>query len=202
MIKTLVFDFGDVFINLDKPATEREFLKLGEISSVSEIQSLNKRYEVGAISTQELIISFQTLVPEASKNEIINAWNAILKDFPKHRFEFIKKIASEQQYKLILLSNTNELHIKWIAEHVPFFEEFKSCFDIFYLSHEIQMRKPNTEIFEFVLNQNKLDPTETLFIDDTKENTDAAASLGIHTWNNNPKTEDVTSLFTTKSDIL
>ncbi|WP_108868279.1 HAD family hydrolase [Aquimarina aquimarini] len=202
MIKTLVFDFGDVFINLDKPATEREFLKLGEISSVSEIQRLNKRYEVGAISTQELITSFQTLVPEASKNEIINAWNAILKDFPKHRFEFIKKIASEQQYKLILLSNTNELHIKWIAEHIPFFEEFKSCFDIFYLSHQIQMRKPNTEIFEFVLNQNKLNPTETLFIDDTKENTDAAASLGIHTWNNNPKTEDVTSLFTTKSDIL
>ncbi|WP_103071475.1 HAD family hydrolase [Aquimarina sediminis] len=202
MIKTIIFDFGDVFINLDKPATEREFLKLGEISPVSEIQKINKRYEVGNFSTPEFIDAFHKLLPEASEKEIINAWNAILLDFPEHRLKFIQKLASKKQYKLILLSNTNELHIKWIKENVPFFEEFKSCFDVFYLSHEIRLRKPGTSVFDFVLQQNKLNPTETLFIDDTKENTDTAAALGIHTWNNDPKTEDVTNLFTTKSNLF
>lgn len=202
MIKTIIFDFGDVFINLDKPATQKELLKLGEIPNISEIQKINNHYEVGAISTQELIESFQNLLPRASEKQIIHAWNSILLDFPKHRLEFIQNLASEQQYKLLLLSNTNELHIDWIKENISFFKEFKSCFDSFYLSHEINLRKPETRIFEFVLKEQQLNPVETLFIDDTKENTDAAATLGIHTWNNNPKTEDVTNLFTLKSDLF
>lgn len=202
MIKTIIFDFGDVFINLDKPATQKELLKLGEIPNISEIQKINNHYEVGAISTQELIESFQNLLPRASEKQIIHAWNSILLDFPKHRLEFIQNLASEQQYKLLLLSNTNELHIDWIKENISFFKEFKSCFDSFYLSHEINLRKPETRIFEFVLKEQQLNPAETLFIDDTKENTDAAATLGIHTWNNNPKTEDVTNLFTLKSDLF
>ncbi|WP_062060531.1 HAD family hydrolase [Aquimarina longa] len=202
MIKTIIFDFGDVFINLDKPATEREFLKLGKIPSVSIIHEINKRYEVGEISTPEFITIFKKMLPKASEKQIIDAWNAILIDFPKHRLKFIKNLALEKRYKLLLLSNTNELHINWMKKHLPFFNEFRSCFDSFYLSHEINLRKPGMSIFEFVLEQHQLTPNETLFIDDTKENTDTAHSLGIHTWNNNPKTDDIMNLFTVKSDLF
>ncbi|MEW7290438.1 HAD family hydrolase [Aquimarina sp. 2304DJ70-9] len=202
MIKTIIFDFGDVFINLDKTATIRELSTLGDIRSLQEMQEINNLYEVGKISTSEFITLFQELFPKATKTQIINAWNSILLDFPKHRLEFIQNLASEQNYKLILLSNTNELHINWVKENITFYKQFKSCFDTFYLSHEIHLRKPTPDIFEFVLQEHKIQPSETIFIDDTKENTDAAATLGIHTWNNNPKTEDITNLFTIKSDLF
>ena len=75
-------------------------------------------------------------------------------------------------------------------------------FEQFYLSHEIGFRKPNTNIYEFVLQENKLNASETLFIDDTKENTDAAKLLGFKVWNNNPYKQDVVNLFSIKKDLF
>ena len=101
-----------------------------------------------------------------------------------------------------MLSNTNELHIDWVKKNITFYEEFKSYFHQFYLSHEINLRKPDYEIFEFVLSENKLSAEETLFIDDTKENTDVATQLNIHTWNIDETQEDVVDLFKTKSHLF
>jgi len=202
MIKNIIFDFGDVFINLDKSATVQELSKLGNFSLTKETTTTFNLYEVGKISTPDFITYLQSTVTKSSENEVINAWNAILLDFPSYRLDFIKQLSAEKKYNLILLSNTNELHINWIKENVHFYEEFKSCFDSFYLSHEIHLRKPNTDIFNFVLNNNKIKASETLFIDDTTANTESASRLGIHIWNNDPKTEDVTNLFTTKSDLF
>jgi putative hydrolase of the HAD superfamily len=58
----------------------------------------------------------------------------------------------------------------------------------------MKMRKPDLEIFEFVLKENNLIAGETLFVDDTKENTDAASLLGIQTWNLVPGKKDIISL--------
>ena len=129
--------------------------------------------------------------------------NAILLDFPLHRLEFLKELNASKKYRLFLLSNTNELHISWIQNDwgIELYNEFKRCFEQFYLSHEIQMRKPNSNIFEFVLNENNLQAKETIFIDDTQENTDAAKELGIHVWNNNPLTEDVIELLNRKEFV-
>ena len=82
------------------------------------------------------------------------------------------------------------------------YNEFKSCFEVFYLSHEMNLRKPNANIFEFVLTKHQLNPKDTLFIDDTKENTDAAAELGMQVWNINPEKDDVIELFTTQKILF
>ena len=66
------------------------------------------------------------------------------------------------------------------------------------MSHEIHLRKPNKDIYEFVIESNKLTPEETFFIDDTEENTIIANSLGIKSWNLNPNSEDVVDLFSKK----
>ena len=89
------------------------------------------------------------------------------------------------------------LHIEQVIENMSLYryERFKSYFDQFYLSHEIQLRKPDPSIYEFVLKENKLEASACFFVDDTKENTKAAAQLGIHTWNNDPKKEDIITLF-------
>lgn len=195
-IKTIIFDFGDVFINLDKYGAMKNALQLFEVDELpEELVSVNTLYEQGLISTEEFLEFYTENFPELSEKEIIDAWNYILKDFPVYRLEFINQLAEDHNYKLILLSNTNDLHISWIAENVSFYEDFKSCFDVFYLSHEINLRKPNTDIYEFVLKENKLNPEECFFIDDTKDNTDTASKLGIHVWNIDETKEDIIDLF-------
>jgi putative hydrolase of the HAD superfamily len=74
------------------------------------------------------------------------------------------------------------------------FDRFKNCFEKFYLSHEIRLRKPDPEIFDYVLKENGLVAAETLFVDDTEENTIAAGKLGIKTWHLRVGTEDIVDL--------
>jgi putative hydrolase of the HAD superfamily len=202
MIKTLLFDFGDVFLNLDKQATLKELQNLGLNEFSSEMIQHNKNYEVGKISSEEFVDFYLQQLPKVSSEEIIKGWNSILLDLPQHRLEFLQQLKREGNYELILLSNTNDLHISWVREQIETYEVFKNCFDAFYLSHEINFRKPNANIYEFVLQTHQLNPEEVLFIDDTKDNTDAAKSLGIHTWNINPEKEDVVNLFNIKKELF
>lgn len=202
-IKTLIFDFGDVFINLDKKGALENALNLFQLDTFdSAIIETNIQYEIGKISSSEFINFYKSKFPFLSKAEIIDSWNFILRDFPKHRLDFIQKLAKSNDYKLILLSNTNAIHIDCVKQNISFFEDFKSCFDVFYLSHEIHLRKPNVDIFEHILEENKLVSSECLFIDDTKENTDTADRLGFNTWNIDETKEDIVNLFQAKKDLF
>ena len=196
MIKNIIFDFGDIFINLDKQGTYKAMAALGVTEITEDMIQVYHRYEKGLISTEEFIDFYEQKV-HLKREDLVNAWNAVLLDFPKRRLDFITELAASKKYRLFLLSNTNDLHIKWIQNSLgtAFYNEFKNAFEQFYLSHEIHFRKPDLEIYEFVLEENNLNPNETLFVDDLQENTDSAQKLGIHTWNLDPKTEDVTALF-------
>ena len=162
----------------------------------------NSFYEQGLISTDEFLEFYSENFPKLSKEALIDIWNFMLKDFPESRLDFLKAIQQSSKYKLILLSNTNALHIDYIKDHVSFYEEFKNCFDAFYLSHEINLVKPNQDIFEFILNKNKLKAEECLFIDDNQENINTANTLKIKTWHINPETEDVINLYDIKKDLF
>lgn len=203
MIDTIIFDFGNVFINLDIEGGFKKSLEQLRISKLSEaIIDINKSYEIGEVSTDRFINFYAEKFPHLNRNQLIDLWNIILKDFPKHRLEFLRELKAQNKYKLILLSNTNALHINWIKEHVPFYEEFKNCFDAFYLSHEINLRKPNADIYQFVLNTNTLKAENCLFIDDNAENIATANTLGIKTWHITPYIEDVVDLFSAKKQLL
>lgn len=203
MIKTIIFDFGNVFINLDIEGAIKHTFNEFKIDALSEeMAAFNSFYEQGLISTEEFIEFYSENFPNLSNDELIDIWNFMLKDFPEHRLEFLKQLKATSKYKLILLSNTNELHIDWIKKQVPFYNVFKNCFDAFYLSHEINLRKPNREIFDFVLKENKLNANECLFIDDNNDNCHTAKLLGIETWHINPKTEDISNLFKIKNSLF
>lgn len=203
MIKTLIFDFGNVFINLDiENALKKTFERLGITEFSEEIIAFNSFYEQGLISTDEFLEFYSENFPKLDKKELIDIWNFILKDFPKYRLDFIKELKASSKFKLILLSNTNELHINWIKENISFYEDFKNCFDAFYLSQDINLKKPNSDIFEFVLKENKLKANECLFIDDNKANIDTANNLNFKTWHINPQEEDVINLFETKNNLF
>lgn len=196
MIKNIIFDFGDIFINLDKPAVYEHLAAFGYPELTPEMDTLSKTYEVGKISSDAFLSELQQLIPSAGISQITDAWNSILLDFPESRLRFLENLKAAGNYRLFLLSNTNELHIDFVKKTMGMerWNRFKACFEQFYLSHEIHLRKPNTEIFDFVLKENGLLAKETYFIDDTQENTDAAAAIGIQTWHLIVGSQDVTDL--------
>ena len=203
MINTIIFDFGNVFVNLDIEAAHKHALETFQIESLSEeMLGFNSFYEQGLISTDEFLEFYSENFPKLSKEALIDIWNFMLKDFPESRLDFLKAIQHSSKYKLILLSNTNALHINYIKDHISFYEEFKNCFDAFYLSHEINLVKPNQDIFEFIINENELKAEECLFIDDNQDNINTANTLKIKTWHINPETEDVINLYEIKKDLF
>ncbi|QBN18568.1 HAD family hydrolase [Flavobacterium nackdongense] len=198
MINTIIFDFGDIFINLDKEAPILELKKLGLTQWNEDLNQLNLQFEKGQISEENFLAGFQKQLPNASIEEILYAWNSILLDFPLRRLEFLQKLA--KKYRLFLLSNTDSIHIDTFEREngLSFTKDFYLCFEKVYFSFEMGMRKPDAEIFEYLIQNHELSPKRTLFVDDKKENTDAALALGIQVWNLQVGQEDVVDLFQKK----
>lgn len=198
MINTIIFDFGDVFINLDKQATMDALKDLGLSEWNEDLDQLNLKYELGSISEEDFLFGIQKHTNNASIEEISKAWNAILLDFPLYRLEFLQMLS--EKYRLFLLSNTDAIHIDTFEQKsgVSFYSAFYQCFEKVYFSYEVGMRKPNAEIYNYLLDNHGLQAKQTLFIDDKKENTDAASALGFQVWNLQVGEEDVVDLFDKK----
>ena len=196
MIKNIIFDFGDVFLNLDKEATQRMLIRQGFAGITPEIMEMFYAYETGLISTEMFIENARKWVPGASSSDLVKAWNAILLDFPVYRLEFLEQLARQGSFRLFLLSNTNSLHIDCVAQKMgeKQYQRFIDCFEQYYFSHEVHLRKPDKEIFLHIVKENQLDPAQTLFIDDTEEHTVSANSLGIHVWHLQVGKEDIIEL--------
>ena len=198
MIDTIIFDFGDVFINLDKKATPAALKKLGLEKWSTQIDSLNFNFEKGLITRTDFLQGLNKLVPNATQEEVLEAWNGVLLDFPMYRLEFLEKLS--KKYRLFLLSNTDAIHIDHFEqrEGASFYGDFYQCFEKVYFSYEMGMRKPDAEIYHALIRQHELSPKRTLFVDDKKDNTEAAKALGLHVWNLQVGQEDVIELLDKK----
>jgi len=198
MINTIIFDFGDVFLDLDKDASAEAFKKLGIEKPGDPMLALNHQFEIGKISEEEFLSGFQKELPSRSLDEIRAAWNSIIGDFPLHRLEFLQMLCG--RYRLFLLTNTDAIHIDHFEQSVgmTFARDFYKCFEKVYYSYELGMRKPDKAVFEYLIRKHDLRPGRTLFVDDKQENTDAAAATGMQVWNLKPREEDVSHLFEKK----
>lgn len=195
MIKNIIFDFGAVLIPIDESLTWAAFKELGAKEELKDQQKVFQKYEKGEISTSEFLNKIQPFFfRKIFPPQLGNAWNALLKELPKERTNFLKRLKKE--YRLFLLSNTNELHINCIKEDAGLFDykQFTSQFEKVYYSYEIGMRKPDVEIFEKVLKDNNLKAEETFYIDDGKKHIKTAKSLGIETWHFKPEEDDINDL--------
>ena len=204
MIKNLLFDFGDVFINLDKKAPEEALAKMGIRDIDADMNRWHNSYEKGLITTEALIANYLDKFPSLTKISFTTAWNSIILDFPQHRLDWLMELKQQGKYRLFLLSNTNDLHIEQVIKNMGAlrYSQFQNCFERFYLSQQINLRKPDLEIFDYVIEENKLVAEETFFIDDTILNTAAAASMNIKTWHLEPGQDDIAQLFTTKKQYF
>ena len=198
MIDTIIFDFGDIFINLDKRATIEGLERLGLSSWNEDLDRLNISFEKGQISRDAFLLGIQKQIPNATIDEILMAWNAVLLDFPLYRLEFLQLLS--KKFRLFLLSNTDAIHIDHFEqrEGASFYGDFYQCFEKVYFSYEMGMRKPDAEIYTTLINRHELSPKRTLFVDDKKDNTDAAKALGLQVWNLQVGKEDVIALLDKK----
>ncbi|HRI58613.1 MAG TPA: HAD family phosphatase [Saprospiraceae bacterium] len=186
-IKNIIFDFGNVLFDLDLPAVERN-LQLycdGNFAAAKEKLLRDKvfeLYEVGGLSTEEFVdaIRFAT-DPALDKEQVVAAWNSIFIEMPRERFDMLLRL--RERYKVFLLSNINDLHAAWIDEYMVRehgIDDFQArYFDGVYYSHLIRLRKPDREIYEYVLADAELNSEETVFFDDVESNIEAARAVGI-----------------------
>ena len=186
--KNIIFDFGGVIIRIDYNRIVSTFSKFGvgdfdTIYSQLHQETLFDDFEKGLISPHQ----FRELIREVSgipltDGQIDEAWNAILIDLPKKNIDALMNL--KKTHKIYLLSNTNAIHE--IAFMKIIYNEhgrdiLAEIFDKVYFSHQMNMRKPDIEIFETVLRENNLEPSETLFVDDSMQHIEGAKKAGLQT---------------------
>ncbi len=187
-VKNIIFDFGGVVIDIDEQLTINEFAKLGveDISKANspEFIEIVKKFEKGIITPEIFRNKLRDYLDlSATDQEIDDAWNALLFDIPQERLEVIEKV--KKNYNIFLLSNSNEIHYDLYLRDLQLrfgYNEFAELFHQAYFSFDLHLSKPNSEIYEFVMYQEGLNPEETLFIDDKPENIEAAKKLGFQTY--------------------
>ena len=158
--KAVIFDFGNVIINIDIPRTFQAFATLtGKRQAVIEKlvseNQLFRRYETGQFTDIEFReIVRQTVGFPLSDTEV---------DIPQRRIDLIKEI--RRKYPIYLLSNTNNIHIEASNSYLKKafgYRHLDELFDQLFLSYEIGMWKPDTEIYQYVLDEINLKPHEVL----------------------------------------
>lgn len=194
-IKNIIFDLGGVLLNINYQLTIEAFKKLGiqnfdDVFSQFKQSNISDLFETGKISGEEFYMEVSK-GHQLSRKDFDEAWNAMLLDFPKERFDLLKSLKSK--YNLYLCSNTNETHYKAFINIVnQFSEPFEGLFNEVYYSHKVGLRKPDTAIFEYIINENNLLPNETLFLDDSPQHLEGAEKVGLHTiWVNQKSIQEI-----------
>ena len=186
-IKNIIFDLGGVLLRLNYQNIPDTFSKYGfkdfeNIYGQARQIGLFNDFETGKIDAKSFREGIRNFNTQLQDNIIDECWNSILLDFPLAHLEFLRELKKE--YRLFVLSNTNEIHLKaftQIIEQSLGYQNYLDQFEQVYYSNEIGMRKPDKEAFQWVLKENKLEAEKTLFVDDTEKNLIEAAELGIRT---------------------
>jgi len=188
-VKNIIFDFGNVLLNLDMKATERQMIALlGGHYKFSEEKNVYPTffndYELGKMSEEDFLQGLQDMTDKKpSFSDLKFAWNAMLLDLPPARLEMLLRL--NEKYRVFLLSNTNKTHIDYVMNYLAAEYDItdwdERYFEKTYYSHLVKMRKPNNDIYDFVLADAQLKAEETLFIDDNIANIKAATALSWQT---------------------
>jgi len=187
-IRHIILDFGGVIINIDYKRTEQAFVDLGiadfgERYSQLQQTEIFDRLETGHCDRATFVAALREVTGNhVGEEHIVAAWNAMLLDIPLRRLQILQQL--QLHFDMFLLSNTNEIHeeaFNKILKAQCGFNSMGVFFDKIYYSHRVGLRKPGSEVFQLILDQNSLDPAKTLFIDDSPQHIEGAKALGIQT---------------------
>lgn len=184
MIKNLLFDLGGVIMDIDRMNCVRAFRALGFENIEEFLGDYGQKgafalLESGKISPAEFRDTIRQYIPHrVSDAQIDEAFEAFLIGIPRRRLEVLRSL--RERYHLYLLSNTNA--IMWNSFIRRSFEqegrELGDYFDGTVTSFEARSLKPSPEIFELCASKLAINPAETLFLDDSAANCEAARQCG------------------------
>jgi len=122
-IKNIIFDLGNVLLDIDYNKTIHAFEQLGFQNfkasySPEKMGPVFEDIETGKISEEELYAVIQSVSKTpVSSHQIRDAWNALLLDFRVESLEYLKKLPAK--YTIYLLSNTNSIHLTAFNKITP-----------------------------------------------------------------------------------
>lgn len=188
MIRNIVFDLGGVIMTICQDEAIKRFKSIG----LKNVENYLNPYtqtdifgdiEEGKISAEQFREKLSELIgKEVTYEECKFAWLGYRKDVPLRNLDILRKL-KVQGYKLILLSNTNPFMMSWglSGEFDGNGNSLESYFDSLYLSYKLGVMKPNKKIFQYIIDNEKIQPSESLFIDDGERNINTARLLGFKT---------------------
>ena len=179
MIRTAIFDLGNVLLNVRPERTLNKFMDMipersrYDVTSRLHAGEMKRRYESGAMSDREYYEWVKgEFDGDFSFDLFKTIWNDIFEPVPK----MIENLSIlKDRLPLVLLSNTNALHIQYCYEQYPWFDWFSERI----LSFETGSVKPDPEIYRIALGKTNVRPDECVFLDNLQENAEAAQHLGI-----------------------
>jgi glucose-1-phosphatase len=185
MIKLFVFDLGNVILPFEnRPVAARLWErsgKRGTLSAEAIFDALFSRedglinaYEKGRLTSEQFFDQLRRRFSLALEfEEFKGIWNPIFRENVRVREAVIHLKA--RGYPLFLLSDTNELHFRYIRERYPVVE----AFDAWILSYEVGVKKPEKAIYDEIFTRMAVDPGEVFYIDDIERYVEAARGYGI-----------------------
>lgn len=189
VIKNIVFDFGGVIMTIDHEEALRRFKALGLDNAEHYLDPYTQSgifgdLEEGKIKAEDFRRELSKLIGRnLTFDECKYAWLGYRKEVPQRNLDMLKELRAKG-YRLILLSNTNPFMMSWAMSN-----EFdgnglslSDYFDALYMSFRLGVMKPNPEFFKQVISYEKINPAESLFVDDGPRNVKAASELGFSTF--------------------
>lgn len=188
-IKNIIFDLGGVIMTIDQPSAVERFKEIGLKDASERLDPYTQSgifgdLEEGKITADEFIAELSSLVGrKLSFDECKYAWRGYTKEVPMRNIKTLDKLRADG-YKLILLSNTNPFMMDWgmSDDFSGDGRPISSFFDSMYLSYKLKMMKPDSRIFNKIIETDCISPAETLFVDDGPRNVAVAAQLGFKTF--------------------
>ena len=184
MIRTFLFDIGNVIVRFDFSKAVRALASLSDVADENEvlarIETVKVAYEDGQMSRAEFLHEVSRILKyRGTEEQFVAAWQDIFTaNEPMH--ELVRKLRG--RYPLFLLSNTSDIHIEGLFRDFDIFGHFT---DATY-SYVVRASKPHPPIYEIATRNHGLVPTETLFIDDLAANIATAKELGFQTHHYHP----------------
>ncbi|NQU53425.1 MAG: HAD family phosphatase [Bacteroidetes bacterium] len=188
-IKNIIFDMGNVLLNLDFEASIKAFQELGLAKDILDRKLVYSDpvfydLETGNVTTEKFRNRLREILknPTVTDQQIDEAWNAMILDIPAKRVTLLLELS--KKYNVYLFSNTNKIHINKISKEflLQHAIDFSSLFVKDYYSQDIKDRKPNLSSFEKVVKLSGINPEESLFVDDLEDNINGAQQVGLKTF--------------------
>ncbi len=177
-----IFDMGNVIIDIDfKRAlavwSNLSGTPLAMLTAKFSLGDTFEKHECGQISDAEFVERMcDEMDVSLSFEQVAEGWHAIFIDVRKDVIDLMNQLRA-QGHRVVILSNTNRLHFEYWSVHYPVIAASADCL---YLSQALGMRKPDPDIFKYVLAAEGVTADQSIFFDDILEHVEAAKKSGIH----------------------